>query len=322
MIYKPAPNDSIDTASTVEASWDIDTQMRSLSPINAATSMPIVVGEQNLHNSASILSRPHVPDASAPPAQDPILIHNSYLDTLNLVVNAEFRFLCCELCETAVLTQHAKSHTRKHLGLKFDSTKFHEAILETGVPPDLPIISSVRLPVHGLSIQDAFACNHCSKILLSAKKIQAHHASQHKETPMAGSWRPCQAQRFQKGGGQPGHQLFWEVSIKPDADPTTEDQIVLDVLAKIREDLTIATVPQDDRMVSPWLLTTRWHEHVSGHMTGDLRAMVAIPQNDDGEDLVKLKEVVEVYFQGALDLLPTTDELTLKRLNSPDPIKL
>jgi hypothetical protein len=50
--------------------------------------------------------------------------------------------------------------------------------------------------------------------------------------------------------------------------------------------------------------------------------MVAIPKNDNGEDLVKLTEAVEVYFQGALDLLPTTDELTLKRLNSPDPIKL
>jgi hypothetical protein len=79
-----------------------------------------------------------------------------------------------------------------------------------------------------------------------------------------------QAQCFQKGGRQPRHQLFWEVSVKPDADPMTEDQIILDVLAKIREDLTIATMPQDDCMVSPWLLTTRWHEHASGHMAGDL----------------------------------------------------
>ncbi|KAG1848267.1 hypothetical protein F4604DRAFT_1502194, partial [Suillus subluteus] len=84
----------------------------------------------------------------------------------------------------------------------------------------------------------------------------------------------------------------------------------------------VPTVPQDDRMVSPWLLTTRWHEHTCGHVTEHLRDMVAIPKDDDDEDLLKLKEAVGVYFQDALDLLPTTDEITLQRLNSPDPIKL
>jgi hypothetical protein len=59
-----------------------------------------------------------------------------------------------------------------------------------------------------------------------------------------------------------------------------------------------------------------------GHMTECLHNIVVIPKNDDNNDLLKLKEAVGVYFQDALNLLPTTDEVTLQRLNSPNPIKL
>ncbi|KAG1723163.1 hypothetical protein EDD22DRAFT_790177, partial [Suillus occidentalis] len=151
-----------------------------------------------------------------------------------------------------------------------------------------------------------------------------HYASQHKDAPAGNAWRPCKAQRFQKGGGQSGNQLLWEVSQAGDceAGAIATDQFILDILNKIGEELVVPTAPQDDRMVSPWLLTTRWHEHTFGHVTERLRGMVTIPKDDDDEDLLKLKEAVGVYFQYALDLLPTTDEITLQRLNSPDPKKL
>ncbi|KAG2758134.1 hypothetical protein P692DRAFT_20710304, partial [Suillus brevipes Sb2] len=80
--------------------------------------------------------------------------------------------------------------------------------------------------------------------------------------------------------------------------------------------------PQDDHMVSPWLLTTKWHEHTFGQVTECLCDIVVILKDDDNEDLLKLKEAVGVYFQDALDLLSTTDEITLQRLNFPNPTKL
>jgi chromosome condensin MukBEF complex kleisin-like MukF subunit len=101
---------------------------------------------------------------------------------------------------------------------------------------------------------------------------------------------------------------------------TSMDNVILDVMNKIGEDLVVPQIPQDERMISPWLLTTRWHESIGTHPTEALRKMVAMPQDRDG--LQKLKHSVEVYFDNALALLHTTDELTLQRLNSPDPVKL
>ncbi|KAG2343741.1 hypothetical protein BDR05DRAFT_883699, partial [Suillus weaverae] len=95
--------------------------------------------------------------------------------------------------------------------------------------------------------------------------------------------------------------------------------MIRDILNKIGDELVVPQIPQDERMISPWLLTTRWHEHIGTHPTEALRQMVAMPQDRDG--LQKLKHSVEIYFEKALALLSTTDELTLQRLNSPDPVK-
>jgi hypothetical protein len=173
--------------------------------------------------------------------------------------------------------------------------------------------------MHGLLIQDAFACCHCDKVLLSEKKIREHYSLKHKDVPITRAWRPCRAQRFQTGGGQSGHQLLWEVDDSHMDVTTSLDSIIMDVLNKISEELIVPQIPQDDRMISPWLLTTRWHEHIGSHPIEALRQMVALPH--DKEDLHKLKTSVEVYFAKALALIPTADELTLQRLNSPDHVK-
>src|SRR5215470_2006599 len=35
------------------------------------------------------------------------------------------------------------------------------------------------------------------------------------------------------------------------------------------------------RQISPWLLTTRWHEHVAGHDPVELKGLVATPKKDE-----------------------------------------
>lgn len=174
--------------------------------------------------------------------------------------------------------------------------------------------------MHGLSIHDAFACGHCDKVLLSEKKIREHGALKHKECQEPRLWRACRAQRFQVGGGQSAQQLLWEVDDSMANTTTSLDQMILDAVSKIGEQLVIPQIPQDERMISPWLLTTRWHEGIGAHPTETLRKMVAMPQ--DWEGLQKLKHSVEAYFDHALGLLHLTDELTLQRLNSPDPVQL
>ncbi|KAG2126628.1 uncharacterized protein EDB93DRAFT_1096999 [Suillus bovinus] len=92
----------------------------------------------------------------------------------------------------------------------------------------------------------------------------------------------------------------------------------------MRQEMAEATrveqVPQEKRMVSPWLLTTKWHEHVAGYDVAALRMLVALPKADD-HTMPNLMQAVEEYFESALVLLDITDELILQRLNSPDPLK-
>ncbi|KAG2063025.1 hypothetical protein BDR04DRAFT_953732, partial [Suillus decipiens] len=82
----------------------------------------------------------------------------------------------------------------------------------------------------------------------------------------------------------------------------------------------VEQVPQDNRMVSPWLLSTKWHEHTAGHDPATLRKLVEIPKADD-PIMPDLTYAVEQYFESALVILDTTEELILQRLNSPDPLK-
>lgn len=75
---------------------------------------------------------------------------------------------------------------------------------------------------------------------------------------------------------------------------------------------------RDPRTVSPWLLSTKWHEHIEGFETTELRNLISFPGKEELQGLPKL---VELYFQDATGLLPSTSELTLQKLNTSDPAK-
>lgn len=85
----------------------------------------------------------------------------------------------------------------------------------------------------------------------------------------------------------------------------------------------IYQTPQDERLISPWLHTTRWHQHTDLFQDKSvLRELVRIPDHEDDDlDAPGIKKAVQKYFNMALELLPLTDELVLKKLNSPDPAK-
>ncbi|KAI6158487.1 hypothetical protein EDD17DRAFT_1488651 [Pisolithus thermaeus] len=96
--------------------------------------------------------------------------------------------------------------------------------------------------------------------------------------------------------------------------------LVDSLLKELEPTLQVVQVPLDGRMVSPWLLTTRWHEHMAGKDIKQLCSLVALPKNNDA-DIPGLRDAVEAYYEEALSLLDRTGELVLQRLNSPDPTK-
>jgi hypothetical protein len=65
-------------------------------------------------------------------------------------------------------------------------------------------------------------------------------------------------------------------------------------------------------------MSTKWHLHVEGLDTSELLRLIAIP---DEKEFPGLKKLVLEYMQQATDLIPSTMELSLQRLNTPDPMK-
>ncbi|KIK25617.1 hypothetical protein PISMIDRAFT_22752 [Pisolithus microcarpus 441] len=249
------------------------------------------------------------------------LVHHPYLDTVNLVVDPQLQALCCNQCQVALIPRQALAHIHgQHKGLQPNREHLNAVLAQLDILPDLPEASfdTVIPPFKGLRILDGLACGNCSFVTSSAKYMQMHHREHHRSTPMPKSWVDCKMQQFSRSGK--GHILF-QVQ-----DSTTPIHIgaMTDTILLLRQEMaqvTTSSVPEDEHVISPWLRTTRWHEHVAGHDTSMLLRLVEIPRSDDDMLLPGLKAAVGLYFDEALALLQVTDELVLQRLNSPDPLK-
>ncbi|KAI6009129.1 hypothetical protein EDC04DRAFT_2610721 [Pisolithus marmoratus] len=260
---------------------------------------------------------------SATPASHTIgLLHHTYLDSLNLAVNAEFHFLTCQICQAALAPGEVKHHLTKMHGTqsRYNNHQFKLATAALNVVTELPShITGPRPMVHGLKVQDGLACSQCSFISRSGEWLRQHYSKSHPTMPKPSSWRACKVQQLRKGAGDT--QALWEVETARDEGRSTLRQSLVDSLLKeLEPTLQVVQTPLDGRMVSPWLLTTRWHEHMAGKDIKQLCSLVALPKNNDG-DIPGLRDAVEAYYEEALSLLDKTGELVLQRLNSPDPMK-
>ena len=198
--------------------------------------------------------------------------------------------------------------------------------LAKGVPTD---IQGPRNKVSGLSLYEAFACSHCSKLSLSEHNICSHHYKKHKDIPLPRSWRACKAQRIHTHSTivHGAQHILWEVQSHCQT-PHEGQASKASLTESLMKDLEIEfdhvpTMMTDECLVTPWLTTTHWHGYVAetGHDVESLCNMVAIPKDKD-QMLPHLCSAVNMYFQEALALLPITDELVLKRLNSPSPSQM
>lgn len=255
-------------------------------------------------------------------------IHHVFLTRFNLVVNAEFQFLICQLCKEAIPTSMTKGHVvNKHPESihAFDQVQFDSLVKELQLAPILPIsISGPRAIVHGLAVHNALACSQCSMVLTKAKNMRDHHLQHHLHM-VPQKWRACKAQRM-KAEGIGSQRTFWEVILDEGDETSIQNSNDTGMIAKLMEELNKqlenVQAPTDHRLISPWLHTTRWHEYAagSGFSTDQLRRSVALPGSNE-TNYKDLHAIVEDYFQEALGLIETTDELVLQRLNSPDPVK-
>ncbi|KAI5986733.1 hypothetical protein EDC04DRAFT_2614980 [Pisolithus marmoratus] len=319
-----APAFEIDISNTQMSAGTIHTpkeEVAMASPNSPSPSSPMAMQVPSLMANQAESS-------SAAAGIQPHFLRHPYLDGLNLVVNAELSFLTCQLRKEGVAPTAGRAHlVNKHAELlpTFDQECFDSILAQLHMAASLPNLAGPRSIVHGLMVFDAIACKFCTFVYTKQKNMREHHMKKHPDMPIPQHWRSCKAQRIKPEGAGTVRQL-WEVTTQARAGEDSRERALADkLLGELEEQLKTVRVPKDNWLVSPWLLTTRWHEWAwwLRKPTEELCAMVALPRPSlpEEEHYKTLVETIELYFEEAVTMTDSTDELVLQRLNSPDPVK-
>lgn len=128
-------------------------------------------------------------------------------------------------------------------------------------------------------------------------------------------------QQLNNGGST--HQLWQVVDHHyQDNSHSSIDYVLKSLRMKANTALGHRLLPIDRRLISPWLLTTRWHEHVTEYSITELHTLISSSSSTSKHTCIPgIQAAVLEYFNEALDLLSSTDELILKKLNSENPQK-
>jgi hypothetical protein len=206
-----------------------------------------------------------------------------------------------------------------------DSNQLENAIYEMGVEKELPFPPCTTLrqraspPFAGIKILEGYACTICTQLSLNKKHLQDHYTQKHpiQHCPTVFSQYPMQ--RFSLAHAGPCRTLF---RVQPP--PLVLPSKTASPLTYARQQMAKALeVPRkrsnvDQRSISPWLLSTHWHEHIYGYNAKELCDLASFPNK---KEFPGLQEVVHDYFAEATQELCTLQELTLQILNTNDPAK-
>ncbi|KAI6025465.1 hypothetical protein EDC04DRAFT_2899798 [Pisolithus marmoratus] len=158
------------------------------------------------------------------------LLHHTYLDSLNLAVNAEFHFLTCQICQEALAPGEVKHHLTKLHGTqsRYHDHQFNLAISALRVAKELPShIPGPRTIVRGMAVKASF--------------------KYHPTIPRPPAWHPCKIQQLRKGAGDV--QTFWEVqNVEANSQPTLHQSLVDSLLKELEPTLQVIQTPLDGCM--------------------------------------------------------------------------
>lgn len=255
------------------------------------------------------------------------LYHHPSLESINMVVDPDLQALCCHICQVALTLDQVSGHlSSKHKGLSVNKKQLKKILdeLEVEISDVLPkpLLSMEGVPpFKGLKVWDGFACQICPQVYQHQRSVRDHHLAKHKQD-CPSSWPACKMQQLNHGGAH--LCTLWRVH--DHAKTMFASNKMTNIFQTLREEINRGLPEEstslDERTISPWLRTTKWHEHVARYQVKSLHKLVEMPGREDNDPHAPgIKRAVKDYFNEALMLLEQTDELMLQRLNSPDPAK-
>lgn len=242
------------------------------------------------------------------------------MESIGLQVNTRLNVLLCASCQSSVLPDQVQAHFRNNH--KDSKTKVDKAAIETSrtaltIMDGLPALDGgPYLEFAGLAVHDGLVCGACPKIYGTVASLKKHYSKKHAQTSVPSEFAPTQCQRLCNGLNR-NYFAIIPANVVP-TEPTE------DIIKDLRELVEVmwaeddAALEYDPRQVNPWLRTTKWHEHVKGYKTEDLRALVAQPSKDD---FPELKDAVVALLRHSMGTIAKVPELSLQKLNTSDPAK-
>jgi len=182
---------------------------------------------------------------------------------------------------------------------------------------ELPVLAGPIPQLQGLGVvKNCVECPLCSMVYMRTS-LKMHYSRSHRGTSVPKNLTPVTAQRLDNGSNK---QLFTVIPTLQATTMSSAEEMISE-LRRNRNATISAYLPTtvDDRAVSPWLLSTHWHEHVRPYKTEELMDLVALPKHEG--DLDQLNSAVLDVMNLACDVMDVTDDLILQRLNTNDPVK-
>jgi hypothetical protein len=247
------------------------------------------------------------------------LYSHPYLDIISLIVNRRLNSLICEPCKIAIPPAHVQGHldsAHKSSGFKINCAAFADAVQAMEVSDNLPQtpIGPNLVEFAGLRCHIGLRCRACPTIANGIDAMGVHYSKVHRGLVKPKDFPSVHFQRLHNGVG---NSAKFEVHPRDLQAPSSDQILIAAIRAETDEALCRVLDPSrlNARAISPWLLSTKWHLHVAGHILEDLMSLVKPLQHP------RLVGLVIKYFEAATDLIDHTDDLVLQHLNTPDPAK-
>lgn len=211
---------------------------------------------------------------------------------------------------------HRDAPSRSQLHNALAACRYLEVSTELPPPPQ-----HIPLAYQGLAVVKTIRCSQCPNLYANRDVLRKHCANDHKgkkaDIPTT-ALPKIPAQRWSAGKG--AHSYF-EVKEGADQPPTSMAALMDAFISHSAKATATAIFPDDsNRDVDPWLHFSKFLKHTKVHDLSLLLSLVAAPQEHETH-LLQLDRAVRSYFAGALARIPSTMDLVLRVLHTPEPAR-
>lgn len=244
---------------------------------------------------------------------------NPYMDNFGLVYHTVLQGVLCTHHHILLKSSYIHRHIQdEHARMQYSPTEAKKVIQNQWHVPAAPLVMQPGFypQVEGLPILLGYECGDCNHVTASVKTIERHVRTTHNVPFDINAIHYVPIQRFHK------HAIPFPIIPAYPPTSSTIDEIVNNATAQVEAvfETPIGEFSANNRLVSPWLLATKWPQLVQGR---DLEALSNTCQKPVADDTVLQKACV--VMQGLMDLaiksIPQLPELVLQRLNTPDRAK-